>query len=37
MQNDMVKSRGMAVNASMKAGMRGIMHGYGKWGEGSPG
>ena len=36
-QNDMVKSRGMAVNASVKAGVRGIMCRYSKGGEGSPG
>ena len=37
MRNDMVKSRGMAVNASVKAGVRGIMRRYSKGGEGSPG
>ena len=36
-RNDMVKSRSMAVNASVKAGARGIMCGYGKGGEGLPG
>lgn len=36
-RNDTVKSRGVAVNASVKAGARGIMRGYGKGGEGSPG
>ena len=34
---DKVKGRGVAMNASVKAGARGIMCGYGKGGEGSPG
>ena len=36
-QNDTVKGRSVAVNASMKASARGIMCGYSKGGEGSPG